>query len=109
MSDENINIPENVTLEITKGDDIGTVFTIDKKSVTIGRQDECDLQLSDKHISNKHCQIVFRGGHFSLIDLGSLNKTKVNEKVIVQKNLTSNDIIGIGKTEIKFNWENEEI
>jgi pSer/pThr/pTyr-binding forkhead associated (FHA) protein len=108
MSDEMIDIPQGVFLNVIEGEDVGTSYTVEKKSVTIGRQDECELILEDKHVSNKHCQIVFRGGHFSLIDLGSLNKTKVNDKIIVQKNLTNGDLITIGKTKIKFVWENEE-
>jgi len=107
MSDDMIEIPQGVFLNIIEGVDAGKSYTIEKKSVTIGRQDECEFQLEDKHISNKHCQIVFRGGHFSLIDLGSLNKTKVNDKIIVQKNLTNGDVITIGKTKIKFIWEDE--
>ncbi|MBN1525171.1 MAG: FHA domain-containing protein [Spirochaetales bacterium] len=103
MSD-NIQIPPNVSLEVIKGDDMGKSFTINEKTMTIGRSNICDIQLHDGYISNKHCQIVFRGGHFTIIDLGSLNKTKVNGSKYVQKNLLNEDIIRIGKTELQFLW-----
>jgi pSer/pThr/pTyr-binding forkhead associated (FHA) protein len=98
-------IPKNVTLEVVKGEDKGQVYTIINKTMTIGRAPVCDIKLTDKYISNKHCQIVFRGGHFTVIDLGSLNKTKVNGTMYVQKNLINGDIVRVGKTELKFNWE----
>jgi pSer/pThr/pTyr-binding forkhead associated (FHA) protein len=100
-----IVIPKNVTLEVVKGEDKGQVYTIINKTMTIGRAPVCDIKLTDKYISNKHCQIVFRGGHFTVIDLGSLNKTKVNGTMYVQKNLINGDIVRVGKTELKFNWE----
>ena len=108
MSDENIEVPSDVSLEVLNGDEKGEIFNITNKSVTMGRKEECDVQLSDKHISNKHCQIVYRGGHFTVIDLGSLNKTNVNGKMYVQKNLKNNDIIMIGKTQIRFRFENQD-
>ncbi|MBN1798562.1 MAG: FHA domain-containing protein [Spirochaetales bacterium] len=100
-----IAIPNNVTLEVVKGEDEGQVFAITNKTMTIGRAPVCDIKLTDKYASNKHCQIVFRGGHFTVIDLGSLNKTKVNGNMYVQKNLINGDIVRVGKTELKFNWE----
>jgi pSer/pThr/pTyr-binding forkhead associated (FHA) protein len=97
--------PQNVSLEVVIGENKGQTFPITNKTVTIGRAPVCDFKLPDKYVSNKHCQIVFRGGHFTVIDLGSLNKTKVNGAMYVQKNLRNGDIIRVGKTELKFIWE----
>ncbi len=105
---EKVIIPPGVTLEIVEGVDKGASFTIDRKTVTIGRENTCNFILTDEHVSNKHCQVVFRGGHFTVIDLGSLNKSKVNDQDYVQKNLTSGDVITLGKTRIQFNWENQD-
>ena len=52
------DIPNNVTLEIIEGAEEGSVFTIDKKTLTIGREKSCNIQLSDEHVSNKHCQVA---------------------------------------------------
>lgn len=106
--DEKINIPPDVKLEVVDGIDKGAEFTIDNKTITIGREDTCNFKLKDEHVSKKHAQIVFRGGHFTVIDLGSLNKTKVNDNVYVQKNLTHGDIISLGTTKIKFVWEDQD-
>jgi pSer/pThr/pTyr-binding forkhead associated (FHA) protein len=72
--------------------------------VTIGRDSQCDLHLPDPYISRKHCQIVFRGDHFTVVDLGSLNKTRVKEKEYIQKNLKDGYLLNIGKTQLRFVW-----
>jgi pSer/pThr/pTyr-binding forkhead associated (FHA) protein len=97
--------PKNVSLEVVKGEDTGKTYAVTNKTITIGRAPVCDIKLADKYASNKHCQVVFRGGHFTVIDLGSLNKTKVNGNMYVQKNLRNGDIIRVGKSELKFKWE----
>jgi pSer/pThr/pTyr-binding forkhead associated (FHA) protein len=104
MSDQ-IKVPDNVLLKVIDGPDQGKEFKIANKTISIGRADACDFTLTDKYTSNKHCQVVFRNDHFTVIDLGSLNKTKVNNKVYVQKNLRKDDVISIGKTKLAFNWD----
>jgi pSer/pThr/pTyr-binding forkhead associated (FHA) protein len=103
MPDE-LQIPQNVALEVFVGSELGKNYPIAIKTVTIGRAQGCDIRLADNYVSNKHCQVVFRGGHFTVIDLGSLNKTKVNGTKYVQKNLLDGDILRVGKTELKFKW-----
>jgi len=98
-------IPENVKLEVTEGSDKGEVFIINNKTITIGRDEGCDMVLNDEHVSLKHAQVVFRNDHFTVIDLGSLNKTMVNNNVYVQKNLSNGDIISMGKTNLLFSNE----
>ena len=106
MADK-IIVPSGVTLEVIEGKDQGKNFTIDIKTVTIGRQETCNFILDDEHVSKKHCQIVYRKDHFTAIDLNSLNKTKVNDKIYIQKNLKSGDVLTLGKTKIKFTWKRQ--
>lgn len=101
-----IELPPDVYLEITGPDGKLTRFPITKKTVTIGRDPACDLHLQDEYVSRKHCQIVFRGDHFTAIDLGSLNKTVFKGKEYIQKNLMSGNRLNLGKTQIRFVWEN---
>ena len=106
LREEDIILPRNVTLEIVAGADAGKIIPVDNKTITIGRDEGCDITLKDEYASAKHCQVVFRyrTGHFTVIDLGSLNKVKVNGTIYVQRNLRSEDIIQVGQTEIKFIW-----
>jgi pSer/pThr/pTyr-binding forkhead associated (FHA) protein len=98
--------PPDVYVEILDGERGGELFPITDKTVTIGREPGCDLVLQDPFVSRKHCQIVFRGDHFTVLDLGSLNKTKVKDNVYIQKNLKHDNILTLGKTRLRFVWEN---
>ncbi len=97
-------MPADAYIEVTKKDGEVVRFPITKKTVTIGRDPACDLQISDPYVSRKHCQIVFRGEHFTIIDLQSLNKTVVKGKDYLQKNLMPGNVIKLGATELKFEW-----
>jgi pSer/pThr/pTyr-binding forkhead associated (FHA) protein len=98
------NLPPEVYLEILSGDREGEFFPITRKTVTIGRDPQCDLHLPDPYISRKHCQVVFRGDHFTVVDLGSLNKTRVKEKEYIQKNMKHGYLLTVGKTQLRFLW-----
>jgi pSer/pThr/pTyr-binding forkhead associated (FHA) protein len=98
--------PPDVFLEVLEGEQEGLLFPITDKTVTIGREPGCDLVLKDPYVSRKHCQIVFRGDHFTVLDLGSLNKTKVRGNPYLQRNLKHDFILSLGKTRLRFVWEN---
>lgn len=102
------NIPQDVILEVIEGVDKGKIFTITAKTITIGRNEACELQLNDEYVSKKHCQIVFRDDHFTVMDLNSLNKTKINDDDHIQKNLNDGDVLSLGKTKIKFCWKDQD-
>jgi len=99
------DFPTDVYLEVAVKDREVFLFPINKKSVTIGRDPGCDLHLSDPYVSRKHCQVVFRGDHFTVIDLGSLNKTVVKGKRYIEKNLMPGNLINLGETRLRFLWE----
>ena len=104
--EENV-VPQNARLIVESGDDEGKSFELTNKTMTLGRAEVCDIRLSDRYVSNKHCQVVFRKDHFTVIDLNSLNKTKVHDQVYIQKNLRNGDFITLGKTKIRFVWEDQ--
>ncbi len=101
-----VELPPDVYLEVTKKDGEVFRFPITKKTVTIGRDPGCDLRITDQYVSRKHCQIVFRGDHFTVMDLGSLNKTVVKGKQYIQKNLMTGNLLNLGETQLRFVWEN---
>ncbi len=101
-----VELPPDVYLEVIKKDGEITRFPITKKTVTIGRDPGCDLRITDQYVSRKHCQIVFRGDHFTVMDLGSLNKTVVKGKQYIQKNLMTGNLLNLGETQLRFVWDN---
>jgi pSer/pThr/pTyr-binding forkhead associated (FHA) protein len=106
MEPESPFLPQEVYLEVLSGEREGERFLINRKTITIGRDPQCDLHIPDPFISRKHCQVVFRGDHFTVVDLGSLNKTQVKDKEYIQKNLKNGNVITLGKTQLRFVWEN---
>jgi pSer/pThr/pTyr-binding forkhead associated (FHA) protein len=101
-----VELPQDVYLEVTRKSGEVFRFPVTKKTVTIGRDPNCDLHLEDQYVSRKHCQIVFRGDHFTVIDLGSLNKTVVKGKEYIQKNLMTGNLLHLGETQLRFVWDN---
>jgi len=99
-----VDLPLDAFLEVMKKDGETFRFPITKKTVTIGRDPACDLYLDDPYVSRKHCQVVFRGEHFTVIDLQSLNKTVVKGKQYIQKNLMPGNVIDLGATKLLFQW-----
>ena len=105
MEAVDLPFPPEVFVEVLNGDKEGLMFPIADKTVTIGRAPGCDLVLPDPYVSKKHCQIVFRGDHFTVVDLGSLNKTRVKDSPYIQKNLKHDYVLTLGKTRLRFVWE----
>ncbi len=71
--------------------------------VTIGRHPDCDVVLNDQAVSRQHAEVRLEDGRFQLVDLGSLNGTKVNGAgVKAPRDLEDGDTITIGAHSIRF-------
>ena len=71
--------------------------TIESFPFIVGRAEDCDLKLTDKRISGRHCEIRRSGDYLWIRDLESTNGTFVNNKKIKQAELLEpGDIISIG-------------
>lgn len=73
------------------------VFKLVRKTTTIGRGKDTDLLLPDISVSRHHAKIEQRGSDLFLVDLGSQNGTKINDKRIKDQKLKSGDSLQIGK------------
>ena len=69
-----------VKLTILAGPDQGSVFTLEGDLIAIGRSRGCDVILHDEFVGGRHCTITRQGDRFILTDLGSRNKTFLNEQ-----------------------------
>jgi murein DD-endopeptidase MepM/ murein hydrolase activator NlpD/pSer/pThr/pTyr-binding forkhead associated (FHA) protein len=49
-------------------------------ALVIGRDPECDLQLDDRMISRRHCEIRFEGGRVTVTDLDSRNGVRLGNR-----------------------------
>jgi len=79
-----------------KGKDLKTLQT-DKAEITIGRNENNDIQISNLGASKKHARIVRQNGKYILEDLNSTNGTLLNNENITKVQLKNKDVITIGK------------
>lgn len=57
-------------------------FPLKKETSLVGRAKDCDVQIAERRLSRKHCEIHRKGDKFVVHDLGSQNGTYVNRKRI---------------------------
>ena len=76
-----------------------------KPEMVLGRQAECDLQLTEGHASRKHATLQVAGGQCVVMDNGSSNGTFVNGVRIVTQTphpLRPGDELTVGNTRFRF-------
>ncbi len=76
--------------------------------LTLGRDSENHITLSDEFASSRHARVERRGGGFLLRDLRSRNGTQLNGARVFEAQLSDGDRIRIGQTEIQFNVHRAE-
>ncbi len=76
--------------------------TLDRSSITIGRQADNVLVMPDDQTSRHHCVIEPSGEGFRIRDLGSSNGTRLNNRKVTLEELDNGDILRVGGIEIVF-------
>ena len=87
----------NVTLYVIEGIEAGQVFRDCPTPVTIGREDENQIQLNDERISRFHAKIQEEGGRLILTDCQSTNGTRVNGHPVQMRTVLPGDQLMIGR------------
>lgn len=77
-------------------------FPITKKLMTIGRDVNVDILISDDTVSKKHAQIMSLPGGFMLKDLDSKNGTFINNQRIEESYLSDGDVVTFGEVNYVF-------
>jgi hypothetical protein len=65
-------------LVVENGLNKGDEYIVRKPVTLIGRNESCDLVVSNPLVSRRHCQILWDGVYCTIEDLGSTNGTYVN-------------------------------
>lgn len=78
----------------------GQRITVDPEPMTIGRQEECDIQLPDNEVALHHARLEHRGAELFIRDLGSMNKVILNKREVQETRLKHGDILELGRTRL---------
>lgn len=89
-------------LVVIHGESLGLCVELLDKPVTIGRAPGCEMQIDHRSVSRMHCTVWCEEGQFNVRDLGSTNKTLVNEHAVDRSELKDGDTIAVGEIVLKF-------
>ncbi|HUQ70300.1 MAG TPA: FHA domain-containing protein [Planctomycetaceae bacterium] len=92
----------NITIRVLEGLERGRVFADLVTPITIGREDDNDIQLNDDRTSRFHAKLQDDGGQVILTDLESTNGTRVNGHPVQMKVLQPGDLVAIGRCVLLF-------
>ena len=78
-------------------EDAGRLVEIVGEVTTVGRGAGVDIALDDRTVSPLHAELVRRGPHVYVADLGlSVNGTRVNGRPVGRRRLTDGDVLTFG-------------
>lgn len=69
-------------LIVLEGERIGRYVALERDVTVIGRAEDCNLRLSNPHLSRHHAEVLRRGDDLFVRDLGSSNGTRVNGRPV---------------------------
>jgi transcriptional regulator with GAF, ATPase, and Fis domain len=91
-------------LEVVQGPDKGqrrVVDSVEPTPVLIGQSPACDVRLTDREVSRRHCELYAEQGRLRLRDLGSTNGTFVDDVAMIEGWLHGGEHLRMGSTAIK--------
>jgi anti-anti-sigma factor len=88
----------------------GKEYSIPAGRLTVGRQADCDLVISDPLVSRRHADLYLRDDTLYVEDLGSANGTIVNGVPLQgERSLKGGDVIEFGDTKVTVRAETPQI
>ena len=75
----------------------GTRLPVGDDPLTIGRHADCDIVLNQQEVSRQHAEVRRGDGGFLIVDLDSMNGTRVNGRGIKEQRLEDGDEIEVGR------------
>ena len=83
-------------------EDTGQVFELRGEVTTVGRGEGVDVHLDEPSVSRLHAELVRRGPHLYVTDLGlSSNGTRVNGRPIGRRVLSDGDVLSFGAARVR--------
>jgi ABC transport system ATP-binding/permease protein len=80
-----------------------TVVPVVRDEITIGRNDDCLVRLTEKNVSRKHGRLLRESGQFFIEDLNSFTGIRVNgEKIAGKHAVNEGDLIQISEYDLSL-------
>jgi pSer/pThr/pTyr-binding forkhead associated (FHA) protein len=96
----------SITLHLESGQEVISQEYL-KPEVTIGREEDCDLQVKDEATSSHHARLFFRSSQWWVEDMRSTNGTYLNdERVDTATVIIKGDELRVGHQIISIEIEN---
>jgi two-component system response regulator GlrR len=96
-------------LSVARGPDKGGEVVLEGQTVLIGSDEACQLRLSDPAVSRRHFELSGGPGGYRLRDLRSTNGVFIDDVQVLDARLTGKVRITLGRTELRFEPERQEI
>ncbi len=90
---------------VVTGPNQGDYYPLGRRTIVVGRDEGCPIQIVDERVSRKHVQIRFdqADDRYHALDMKSGNGTVVNDRRISEVvSLADGDVIAIGVSELMF-------
>jgi diguanylate cyclase (GGDEF)-like protein len=84
------------------GAELGQRVELAAAPLIVGRDPESGFVVDDETVSRRHCEIAWTGRAFRVRDLGSTNRTFVNDAAVGERGLRHGDLIKLGRNIFKF-------
>ncbi len=89
-------------LVVVTGPEAGRTVAVKKTPFVVGKDDDCDLMLSDPTVSRQHFTIEQQQGAFVIRDLGSTNGTWIDQLRIREAWLRPGTVVRAGQQQVRF-------
>ena len=89
-------------LAVLDGTNRGKRVSVSVEPLVIGRSSDSDLQISHRAVSRHHCAIWLDGDCYRICDMGSTNRTRVNDATVQETELSDGDRITLGDSVLQF-------
>lgn len=91
-------------------EDTGETYELTSEVTTVGRGEGVDIVLDDPSVSRLHAELVRRGTHVYVSDLGlSTNGTRVNGRPVGRRVLLDGDVVAFGAARTRIGGVGHEV
>lgn len=94
--------PRDGLFVVTQGAKAGARYALDADLVSVGRHPRSDIFLDDITVSRLHAEVSRDEASYRIRDVGSLNGTYLNRRLVDSAELSDGDEVQIGKFKLVF-------